>query len=153
MTRLQKFSHAAGFTLMEIMTTLAIIGMVSGLAAASLGTELPRYRLNGAVKQMVWHLKALRLRAISHKHTITVTFANDHVYTIWTDSNDNGGVDDGEIQQKDIQADYKEVQFASTNNPTFHPKGTVSNAAAITLTSARGSKVLNMNIVGDVRVN
>src|SRR5438876_1941917 len=98
MTRAQRVLHAAGFTLVELMVTMAVIGIVSSVTAVNVVRSLPRYRLTNATSQLAWTFRGLRMRAISQHHTVKVTFTNSHVYTVWTDRNDNGNVDSGEVQ-------------------------------------------------------
>src|SRR6266849_9649066 len=150
MTRAQRISHAAGFTLVELMVTMAVIGIVSSVTAVNMVREIPRYRLTNAASQLGWTFRGLRMRAISQHHAVTVTFTNTHVYTVWTDRNDNGISDSGEVQTIDINGAYPGVQLASTANPTFNATGTVTNLPTITLTNPTGSKTLTMNILGDV---
>src|SRR5215510_6043857 len=153
MRRVQKQPCEVGFTLMELLVTIAVIGIVSTVAAMNMTKQVPLYTLNSATKQLVWTLRALRMQAISQHHTVTVTFANDHTYTVWTDKNDNGQINDGEVQTKDINSQYRGVRFVSTNNPVFNPTGTVSNTASITLTNTGGSKIISMNSSGQIKIN
>jgi prepilin-type N-terminal cleavage/methylation domain-containing protein len=152
MTRAQRISSAAGFTLVELLVTMAVIGIVSSVTAVNVVREIPRYRLTNAASQLAWTFRALRMRAISQHHAVTVTFANTHVYTVWTDRNTNGSMDSGEVQTVDIHGAYPGVQLASTTNPTFNATGTVTNVPTITLTNPSGTKTLTMNILGDVTI-
>jgi type IV fimbrial biogenesis protein FimT len=152
MTRAQRVSHAAGFTLVELMVTVAVIAIVSSVTAVNVVRQLPRYRLTNAASQLAWTFRGLRMRAISQHHAVTVTFTNNHVYTVWTDRNDNGISDSDEVQTVDINVAYPGVHFASTANPTFNPTGTVTNLPTITLTNPSGSKTLTTNILGDVTI-
>ena len=93
------------------------------------------------------------MRAISQHHTVTVTFTNNHVYTVWTDRNDNSISDDGEVQTTDVHVRYPGVQLASTTNPAFQPTGIVTNVPTITLTNASGTKTLTMNLLGDITIH
>src|SRR5215831_6075419 len=142
MARAQRISHAAGFTLVELMVTVAVIAIVARVAAVNVVREVPRYRLTNAASQLTWTFQALRMRAISQHHPVTVTFTNNHVYTVWTDRNDNGLSDSGEVQTIDIHEAYPGVQFAASADPTFKPAGTVTNPPTITLTNPTGSKTL-----------
>ena len=153
MRRVQKQSCEAGFTLMELLITMAVLGIVSSVAAMNMSKQVPLYSLNSATKQLVWTLRALRMQAISQNHKVTVTFTDDHTYTVWTDKNDNGQIDIGEVQTKDINPQYRGVRFVSTNNPVFNPTGTVSNSASITLKNSRGSKIISMNASGQIKTN
>jgi prepilin-type N-terminal cleavage/methylation domain-containing protein len=152
MTRAQRVSYAAGFTLVELMVTMAVIGIVSSVTAVNVVREIPRYRLTNAAAQLAWNFRALRLRAISQHHAVMVTFTNNHVYTVWTDRNDNSSIDSGEVQTVDINGAYPGIQLASTTNPTFNATGTVTNLPTITLTNPSGAKTLTMNMLGDVTI-
>ena len=152
MTRAQPVSHPTGFTLVELMITVVVIGIVARVAAVNMVREMPRYRLTSAAMQLAWTFRALRMRTISQHHTVTVTFTNNHVYTVWTDRNDNGSIDSGEVQSTDLSGAYPGVQLASNTNPVFNPIGTVTNLPTITLTNPSGAKTLTMNILGDVTI-
>jgi prepilin-type N-terminal cleavage/methylation domain-containing protein len=152
MTRAQRVSQAAGFTLLELLVTLAIMATMSSVAAVNVIREIPRYRLTNAASQLAWTFRGLRMRAISQHHAVTVTFTNPHVYTVWTDSNDNGMRDSGEEHTVDINGASPGVQFASTANPTFNATGTVTNLPTITLTNPSGSKTLTLNMLGEVTI-
>jgi Tfp pilus assembly protein FimT len=134
------------------MVTVAVIAIVARVAAVNVVREIPRYRLTNATSQLAWTFQALRMRAISQHHPVTVTFTNNHVYTVWTDRNDNGVSDSGEVQTIDINRAYPGVQLASNANPTFDPRGTVTNLPTITLTNPSGSRTLTMTILGDVTI-
>jgi prepilin-type N-terminal cleavage/methylation domain-containing protein len=152
MTRAPRGSQAAGFTLVELLVTVAIVGIVSSVTAVNVVREIPRYRLTNAAAQLAWTFRGLRMRAISQHHAVTVAFTNTHVYTVWTDRNDNGLSDSGEVQTVDINVASPGVQLASTANPTFNATGTVTNLPTITLTNPSGAKTLTMNILGNVTI-
>jgi len=137
---------------MELMVTVAVIGIVARVATVNVIREIPRYRLTNAATQLAWTFRALRMRAISQHHTVTVTFTNNQVYTVWTDFNDNGSSDSGEVQTTDLSGAYPGVQLNSTTNPVFNPTGTVTNLPTITLTNPSGTKTLTMNILGDITI-
>jgi len=142
MTRARRVAHAAGFTLVEIMVTLAIIGIISSVTAANVIRDMPRHRLTNAASQLAWTFRALRMQAISKNRDVTVTFTSNHVYTI----------DSGEVKTVDLNVAYPGVQLASTANPVFKSTGTVTNTPTITLTNPTGSKTLTMNILGDITI-
>ena len=152
MTRVQRVWYAAGFTIVELMMAMAVIGIVSSVTAVNVVRQIPRYRLTNAASQLAWTCRGLRMRAISQHHAVQVTFTSSLVYTVWTDLNDNGTIDGGEVQTIDFNVSYPGVTFESTASPTFNFTGTVSNLPTITLTNSSGSKRLTMNILGDVTV-
>ena len=152
MTRAQRVSQAAGFTLVELLVTMAIMGMVSSVTAVSMIRELPRYRLTNAASQLAWTFRGLRMRAISQHHAVTVTVTTPHSYTVWTDRNDDGVSNSGEVQTIDFHGAYPGVQLASTANPTFNPTGTVTNLPTLTLTNPSGAKTLTVTLLGEVTI-
>jgi prepilin-type N-terminal cleavage/methylation domain-containing protein len=152
MTRAQRIAQAPGFTLVELLVTMAVIATVSSVTAVNVIRELPRYRLTNAATQLAWTFRGLRMQAISHHHAVTVTFTTPHVYTVWTDRNDNGISESGEVHTVDIHGTSPGVQLASTANPTFTVTGTVTNLPTITLTNPSGSKTLTLNILGEVTI-
>jgi Tfp pilus assembly protein FimT len=145
-------AHATGLTLTELLITVVVIGALARVAAVNVFPVMPRYRLTNAATELAWTLRALRMRAISQHHIVTVTFTNSHVYTVWTDRNDNNLIDSGEEQTTDVNVRYPGVQLASTTTPTFQPTGIVANVPTITLTNASGTKTLTMNLLGDITI-
>jgi len=145
-------AHAAGLTLMELMITVVVVGVLARVAVVNMIPAMPRYRLTNAATELAWAFRALRMRAISQHHTVTVTFTNNHVYTVWTDLNDNGSTDSGEVQTTDVNVRYPGVQLTSTANPVFQPTGIVTSVPTITLTNASGTKTLTMNLLGDITI-
>lgn len=152
MTRAPRLSQAAGFTLMELLVTMAIIATISSVTAVNVIRDIPRHRLTNAASQLAWTFRGLRMRAISQHHAVTVTFTTPHGYTVWTDRNDNGMRDGGEEHTVDISETSPGVQLASTAHPTFTAAGTVTNLPTITLTNPSGAKTLMLNILGEVTI-
>lgn len=145
-------AHTAGLTLMELLITVVVLGVLARVVAVNVVPALPRYRLTNAATELAWTFRALRMRAISQHHTVTVTFMNSHVYTVWTDRNDNSLIDSGEEQTTDVNVRYPGVQLASTATPAFKPTGLVTSVPTITLTNASGTKTLTMNLLGDITI-
>lgn len=145
-------NHPNGFSLVEIMITIALIGILAGTAGIGVMGQMPKIRLNGATKNLAWDLIASRQQAIRKKHQIKVTFTNNHIYNIWVDKDNNGSVDSGEETSKDIHDDYPGVSVAATQNPIFDETGKVINPPTITLTNSSGTKQITISIVGVIKL-
>jgi type IV fimbrial biogenesis protein FimT len=142
-----------GFTLMELMIVLGIMSITLMLTNMWLSTQLPHWRLNGAVRQVVSDLVAAKMNAVVERNRQRIFFQDNRHYVILDDKNNNGKIDSGEHQEaRDIQADYQDVTMASSNNPSFLPRGTASNLASITLTNSAGSRKITVSITGRVKV-
>lgn len=137
-----------GFTLLELMLATLIIGVVAQLVAMDMLGHMPQRRLSGATRQMTWDLMRARMHAIKLRHNVQVTFVDAHTYTIWMDTNNNGVTDSGEAEVQNVSNTYRGVTVTSTSNIMFNSRGASHNAATITLTNAKGSKVITVNVAG-----
>lgn len=150
-SRSQPAAH--GFTLMELMIVLGIMSITLMLSNMWLSTQIPHWRLNGAVRQLVSDLVAAKMNAVVERNRQRIFFLDNRHYLILDDTNNNGKIDAGENQEnRDIQADYQDVTLTASNNPSFLPRGTASNLASITLTNSAGSKKITVSITGRVKV-
>ena len=144
---------STGFTLMELMIVLGIMSITLMLTNMWLSTQLPHWRLNGAVRQVVSDLVAAKMKAVVERNRQRIFFQDNRHYVILDDKNNNGKIDVGEHQEtRDIQADYQDITMTASNNPSFLPRGTASNLASITLTNSAGSRKITVSITGRVKV-
>ena len=142
-----------GFTLIELMIVLGIMSITLMLTNMWLSTQLPHWRLNGAVRQVVSDLVAAKMKAVVERNRQRIFFQDNRHYVILDDKNNNGKIDVGEHQEtRDIQADYQDITMTASNNPSFLPRGTASNLASITLTNSAGSREITVSITGRVKV-
>ncbi len=146
-----------GFTLAELMVVIAIIGITTAIAIPYFVGQMPRYRLNGAARQVMGDLMWARMEAVSQNRKVKVFFlSNNHEYKICDDADNNGTVADGEgdVRLKDIHDEYSDVTFDSTafSDPVFQPRGIVSPAATITLSNSAGEKKVKVHLTGRVMI-
>ena len=154
-----------GFTLVEVMISVGIVAILAAFTVPNLLGQMPKYRLNGASRQLMGDLLAARMRAVSQNRKVQVFFPDAHQYKICDDANGDGTVAncEGNAQIKDIRGfvalvknkPYYDVSFLPppTNNPIFDPRGTASNLATITVSNASGSKKITIAITGRVKIN
>ena len=146
----------SGFTLIEMMIVIAIMAIFAGIAIPNYLAWLPKSRLNGAARQVMGDLMAARMKAVSLNHRVKVFFYSNHEYKICDDADNNGTVTDGEgdVQLRDIQNEYSDVTFDSSNppDPVLSSRGTATNPT-ITLQNSSGSKDITISIAGRVKIN
>ncbi len=144
-----------GFTLLEMMIVVALMAIVAAIAVPNVVSEMPRYRLNGAARQVMSELVAARMQAVSQNNQFKIDYLNNHSFTILDDDDSDGTADGGEaVTTKDIQTEYSDVAFAfSSTSLTLYTAGTVSTAATITLTNGSGSRTVTVTTAGRVSIS
>jgi type IV fimbrial biogenesis protein FimT len=146
----------SGFTLIEMMIVIAIMAIFAGIAIPNYLSYMPKHRLNGAARQVMGDLMLARMKAVSLNHRVKVFFYSNHEYKICDDADNNGTVTDGEgdVQLRDIQNEYSDVTFDSSNppDPVFSSRGTATNPT-ITFQNSSGSKDITISIAGRVKIN
>ena len=142
----------SGFTLIELIVIIAIVAVFAGIAVPNFLSYMPKYRLNGAARQVMGDLMAARMKAVKENNRFKVFFLDNHQYKILDDDNNNNTEDSGEwTNTKDIQSEYSDVTFSATANPIFYPRGT-AYGSTITLTNSTGSKYVKVAITGRVKI-
>jgi len=142
-----------GFTLVELLIVVGIVAIGVMLTQTWLSAQLPKWRLNGAVRQLVSDLQSAKMKAVVERNRQRIIFQDDHRYVLVDDDNNNGVADPGEkVENRDIQGSYRDVTLAATNNPSFLPRGTASNLASITVTNPAGKRIITVSITGRVKV-
>ena len=134
-----------GFSLLETVIALALILIIIyGASNAFLGNA-PKHRLNKAAWEVQTRLNYARHKAIFEGRPFRVRFSPtgyvveefDGVINTWRA--EASGLCEG-------------VAIEANNCPTFHPVGTVSNMATITISNTAGSCRITLAISGRIRV-
>lgn len=148
--------NSNGFTFVELMIAILMLGILASLGAPYLSTMIPKRRLHGAAQKIAWELQGARMLAIKQRHNVSVRFVNDVDYEIWQDRDHDNIEDSDEVTVKSIADHYRGVRLASTLHPTFHPLGTVSHAPhagqPITVSNVSGRKTIEISLAGRVKL-
>jgi prepilin-type N-terminal cleavage/methylation domain-containing protein len=129
----------AGFSFIETMTAMVILGILAVLAMPHFTRFLPAIRLNSAARQIATDLQLARMRAISQHANQTVTFdTSASTYTLGAETRNIG-----------TQYPGTTITSISAGNPTFTTTGT-ANATNITVSNNSVTKTVQVNALGRV---
>ena len=144
-----------GFTIMDMMVTLAIFTIVAAIAVPNYLAFQPQQRLNGGTRVVLNKLRWARAQAVERNSNYQVILLNDTTLRIFNDLNGNGSPDTKEDQQDiNIRLDYPNVTISMSGSaPTFTARGTAtSGSTTITISNSSGSKQVEVLPSGYVRM-
>ncbi|MBM4255929.1 MAG: prepilin-type N-terminal cleavage/methylation domain-containing protein [Deltaproteobacteria bacterium] len=153
----------SGFTLLEMLITLTLFGILLGILTLQFRPLLAQTHLHDATRQMVANLQYVRMKAVSQNRRLRVTFrAAHHDYVIDKDEN---GVWQRQLLHSHADIEVPEATIAlphdvritgvnSGGDVIFLPRGAVDGGISITLgtTGASDTKRVVVNLAGRVRV-
>jgi len=137
-------SRRPGFTLIETLLALALSGLFAFAAVSSIGRLGPRLRLRSGVWEVTAGLNQARFSAILSGTPVRVRFAAPGF--VFERFDETAGT------WRASRAVVLPGVFARANNaPVFHPQGTVSGLATITVGNASGAYRITIAITGRIR--
>jgi prepilin-type N-terminal cleavage/methylation domain-containing protein len=153
--------NAHGFTLIEALIVIFLMGFISALAVPNLMNWLNKAKLNGAVNNLKGSLELAKLKAIQENGPVTVNFTANS-YAIFRDTGATIGVHDAGEEffgkkslPKGIRIDLSATTFTDTGNGSkrtrFKGRGT-STSGTVYLVNLEGMvKKIIVSSTGRIR--
>jgi len=149
-------ANKKGFTLVELIIAVAIFAILGAISIPTFQSFLAQRRLNGAARELHSNLMSMRMQAVSENKWIALNVDNNHQYTIFRDTNQNGAIDTGEtLLVKDLHPTYYDITIdtaSSASGVTFRPNGTGSTAT-LRLSGSAGIKTITVTSNGRVKTS
>ena len=137
-------ANQAGFTVAELMTTVAVMGILTAMAMPMFLNTLPGLRLSDAARQVATDLQQLRMKAIAQNIPYQITFSSS-TYVLQKCSgactNDSGNI-----------VLPEGITVSASAAPQFQPRGTAAASATITLSNGSAQKWVCVKTVGRVNI-
>jgi len=133
----------SGYTLVEVLTVIAIIAIVAGIVLPNVVAWLPKYRLSSGAEEIQSTLQLARLGAIKQNSSATVTFSTaTHTFLARIDGQTiKSGKMPAGIMIDSVTTPASEVEFNS--------RGLATNGGNILVkNNIGGTKTISVNIVG-----
>lgn len=137
--------RTCGFTLIEVVISITILGLIIALLSYSFTNQAQIYRLKKAVWEIYSRLNYARYKAILRGVKYKVSFdSNSYVLEKFDDP-----MGEWKIEQRSF---LDGVVVTANNSPIFHPRGTVSNLASIFVQNSQGRYKISIAISGRIKV-
>jgi prepilin-type N-terminal cleavage/methylation domain-containing protein len=133
-----------GFTLVETVMVLALAGLLVYGGAVTFRGFVPKLRLQAGVWEVRSSLNQARFKAIWRGTAFRVRFVPGG-YRLEAYDGEAG------TWRLDRAGVFEGVAVRSNNDPAFHPEGTVSNLATITVANSRGAYRITVAISGRIK--
>ena len=138
--------RSSGFTLIELMVTIAVLAIIVGIAAPSISTQLANQRVKATANTLANALKEAKAESIIRRQQIAVSYSNNGV--------NPGSISIANIASYNYSAKSTITDSESKNSITFEPSKRVESTvyticdenAAATPRQVSISKLANISI-------
>lgn len=136
----RSFRDASGFTLVELMVSLALFGLIMVAALPNLQEANRTHRLNSAVSQIETGMRRARAAAVKTRSEVRVSIdAGNRTCTIDQDTNDDGNFET-RLSRFVIDDDVvlSAISFGGDTAVTFDERGAPDNPGSMILRTPHG---------------
>ncbi|MGP9691460.1 pilus assembly FimT family protein [Psychrobacter sp. AOP30-A2-5] len=122
----------SGFTLIELMVTIAVLAIIVGIAAPSISNQLANQRVKSTTATLVNALKEAKVESILRRQNVTVIYTN--TTTPKTIRLQAGGNDISSYSISDKSVVTQTITPSTVSNIVFQPNKKMANNATVVYT-------------------
>ncbi len=149
----------SGFSLIEIMVTIAIVAIVGMIAIPNMISWRGERQLRGAANNLLGDFQLARMQAIRESETVALRFnVGGGAYSVFFDPNNNGTLDGGERTIRNVILPTGiTIQAAAFSGgvvwANYDTRGMPVRFGSATLRNVAGNQLgVTMNRVGRLRI-
>lgn len=152
-----KRQNIKGFTLLEIMIVIAIVGIVAAIAVPNMIGWRGERQLEGAARSFLADMQLVRLRAVREAEDVSVVVnVAGNSYQMFVDLNSDYGFDAGEMQVRSRTMPSGIVIVSTTfagDRTQFDSRGRPNVVGRVTFrNTANSTREVFVNRVGRLRI-
>lgn len=153
-----------GFTLTEMLTTLAITSIMTASAVPSMANLTDKMRLDTTIQNLSDGMKLSRSEAVARNTVVSICARSgascaetanwSQGWLIFQDSNRDGTLNDGEtviFENGELKGGINIVQSGSSEALSWHPDGTANSSTTLTACTSDASDSLVLNLSGRIQ--
>lgn len=147
-----KISGKKGFTLMELMIVIAIIGILSAVAFPMITATLPKYRIRAAARELVIDFKKAKIEAVKRNRNVLLQFTLETAgnpdaggsYLFFVDEDGDGTFNAGDTSLKTVTMPRGIRLTAGPATAGYTNRGLPSNQTTVTLQTSDTTRTYNI---------
>ena len=147
---------SSGFTLIELMVTIAVLAIIVGIAAPSISTQLANQRVKSTTATLANALKEAKVESILRRQNVTVIYTNTS--TPKTIKLQAGGDDISSYNVSVKSTVTQTITPSSVTSIVFQPNKKIANNATVVYTicdsgsNSETPKQVNLTNIANVNI-